>query len=88
MTLTLAVGETQQLLPEYHRFLNINFQVWVSPKGHFGIGYGDVNVGEGGVHLVINVNQTGDYNILIIADRNDTGAVDEFTTYGVEYEEQ
>ena len=87
-SLDLTVGETSMTLPEYNRFLNTNYQVFVSPKGHFGIGYGDVAVGESEISLVVNVNQAGMYNILVIADRNDSGAVDEYTSYGVEYEEQ
>jgi hypothetical protein len=83
--LNLAVGETQQVLPEYNRFLNTNYQVFISPNGHFGIGYGDVVVGETEINLVLNVNQAGTYNIMVVADRKDPGALDEFSTYGVEY---
>ena len=87
-SLDLPVGETQQTLPEYNRFLNTNYQVFITPKGHFGIGYGDVLVDETEIKLVINVNQAGMYNVMVVTDRNDPGAVDEYNTYGVEYEEQ
>ena len=53
--LDLPVGETQQVLPEYNRFLNTNYQAFISPKGHFGVGFGDVVVGETEINLGINV---------------------------------
>ena len=84
----LGVGETRQTLPEHNRFLNANYQVFITPKGHFGIGYGDVVVTETEINLVLNVNEAGMYNVMVVTDRNDPGAVDEFNAFGVEYEEQ
>ena len=84
---TLSAGETRQALPAYHTWLNANFQVWVSAYKHFGMGWGDVEEVDGVVYLVANVNQAGQYNILVVADRNDQVAIDEYNEYGVEYEQ-
>ena len=35
----------------------------------------------------MNVNTDGNYNILVIADRKDQVAVDEYNEFGVEYQE-
>jgi hypothetical protein len=86
LQLTLPAGETRQALPAYHSWLNTNYQVWISAYKHFGIGWGDVEAVDGVMQLVVNVNQAGQYNILIVADRDDQVAVDEFNQYGVEYE--
>jgi hypothetical protein len=39
------------------------------------------------MQLMLNVNTDGDYNILVVADRKDSVAVDEYNAFGVEYQE-
>ena len=51
--LNLSIGETTQMLPECNRMSKTNYQVFISPKGHFGIGYGDVVVNETGINLIL-----------------------------------
>lgn len=70
-------------LPDYFKFLNTNVQVFVSPKKHFGIAYGEIN--EEMTELLITANQKGLYNVLVIGTRNDELAVKEFIKKGVEY---
>jgi hypothetical protein len=56
-------------LPSYYKFLNGNDQVFVNPKGHFGIAYGEVN--EAQTQIQITANADGEYNVLLIGTRKD-----------------
>lgn len=61
-------------LPSYYKYLNENDQIWVTPQGHFGIGYGTVNTEQ--TQLTIYGNTDGEYNVLLIGTRKDTDAVE------------
>jgi hypothetical protein len=56
-------------LPDYYKFLNENDQVWISPVGHFGIAYGNVNEDQTAVDVASN--EDGEYNVLVIGTRKD-----------------
>jgi len=76
-------GDNYIDLPDYFEHLNTDSLVWVNPFRHFGRAWGEVI--DGGKRAKIVVEQSGTYNVLIFGDRKDQLAVDEFTTYGVEY---
>jgi hypothetical protein len=59
-------------LPSYYKYLNENDQIWVTPQGHFGIGYGEINIEQ--TQLTIYSNADGEYNVLLIGTRKDTDA--------------
>lgn len=67
-------GEAVIELPAYYKHLNTDDQVWVTPQGHFGAGYGEVN--EDQTELKIFANADGKYNVLLIGTRKDKDAVD------------
>ena len=69
-TKELTSGDNSLELPDYFNLLNKDAMVWVSPAGHFGAGYGDVNDNI----ATITVNEPGKYNILIIGTRKDEAA--------------
>jgi len=60
-------------LPSYYKYLNENDQIWVTPQGHFGIGYGTINVEQ--TQLTVHGNADGEYNVLLIGTRKDFDAV-------------
>jgi hypothetical protein len=60
-------------LPDYFKFLNRNPQVKVSPKNHFGRGYGLVD--ESLSCVTFTTNQDGIYNVIVFGTRKDCGAV-------------
>jgi hypothetical protein len=64
-------------LPSYYKFLNENDQVWVTPKNHFGVGYGIVDETQSCVTFTTNAD--GEYNVLIIGTRKDIDAMNGFT---------
>jgi hypothetical protein len=66
-------GVAELELPDYFKFLNGNSQVWVTPKGGFGIGYGEVNSDSTKVDIFANTDLS--YNVLIIGTRIDKDAV-------------
>ncbi|MFW6028998.1 MAG: hypothetical protein ACOCRO_01960, partial [Halanaerobiales bacterium] len=49
---------------------NKDEQIFITPKGHFGTGYGEVDGNE----LTVYCNQKGKYNVLIIGTRKDEKA--------------
>jgi hypothetical protein len=59
-------------LPLYFKYLNKKPQVFVTPQGHFGTGYGNVDDNK----LTINCNENGEYNVLVIATRKDKNAIE------------
>jgi len=59
-------------LPDYHKFLNGDDQVFVTPKNHFGSAYGVINQEQTCVSFCSNCD--GDYNVLIIGTRKDEEA--------------
>jgi hypothetical protein len=60
-------------LPDYYKHLNTDDQVWVTPQGHFGTGYGIVNSEQ--TTVTIHANMDGEYNVLLIGTRKDFDAV-------------
>ena len=58
-------------LPSYFKYLNKNAQVFITPSGHFGNAYGEVNENI----LTIYTDKEGKYNILVIGTRQDEAAV-------------
>jgi hypothetical protein len=62
-------GQAVIELPSYYKFLNENDQMWITPQGHFGIGYGEIN--EIQTEVTIFANTDGEYNVLLIGTRKD-----------------
>jgi hypothetical protein len=60
-------------LPDYFKHLNRSPQVKVSPKNHFGRGYGIVD--ESLSCVTFTTNQDGKYNVLVFGTRKDCGAL-------------
>lgn len=56
-------------LPDYFIYLNKNVQTFVTPQGHFGNGYGELN--RETEQLEIHCQYEGEYNVLVIGTRND-----------------
>lgn len=72
-------------LPDYFIYLNKNVQIFVTPQGHFGNGYGILN--EETEQLEIHCQNEGDYNVLVIGTRNDNHqSVKDWDIKGVERE--
>lgn len=61
---TVTIG-----LPDYFIHLNKDVQIFVTPQGHFGNGYGELNINE--ERLDIHCELEGKYNVLVIGTRND-----------------
>ena len=72
-------------LPDYFIWLNKDVQVFVTPQGHFGNGYGTVN--RETEQLEIHCQYEGEYNVLVIGTRNDDHqSVQDWDIKGVERE--
>ncbi len=72
-------------LPDYFVWLNTNVQIFVTPQGHFGNGYGTLN--RETEQLEIHCQLAGEYNVLVIGTRNDDHpSVQEWYIKGVERE--
>ncbi len=72
-------------LPDYFVWLNKNVQVFVTPQGHFGNGYGVLN--RETEQLEIHCQYAGEYNVLAIGTRNDGHqSVQDWDIKGVERE--
>lgn len=72
-------------LPDYFVWLNTNVQIFVTPQGHFGNGYGELN--RETEQLEIHCQYAGEYNVLVIGTRNDDHpSVQEWYIKGVERE--
>lgn len=56
-------------LPDYFVHLNRDVQIFVTPQGHFGSGYGKLN--RTNEQLEIFCELEGKYNVLVIGTRND-----------------
>jgi hypothetical protein len=69
-------------LPDYYKFLNCNDQVWITPKNHMGVAYGDVNAQQ--TEINIKSNCDGSYYVLLIGTRKDDAAQNRWK--GVEQE--
>jgi hypothetical protein len=65
-------GQATITLPSYYKYLNQNDQIWVTPQGHFGVGYGEVNAEQ--TQVTIYGNADGEYNVLLIGTRKDHDA--------------
>lgn len=65
--------EASVSLPDYYKFLNCNDQVWVTPKNHLGVAYGNVNAQQ--TEINIKSNCDGSYYILLIGTRKDECAM-------------
>jgi hypothetical protein len=64
--------EASVSLPDYYKFLNCNDQVWITPKNHMGVAYGDVNATQ--TEINIKSNCDGSYYILLMGTRKDDAA--------------
>ena len=72
-------------LPDYFIWLNKDVQIFVTPQGHFGAGYGILN--EETEQLEIHCQCEGEYNVLVIGTRNDDHqSVKDWDIKGVERE--
>ena len=72
-------------LPDYFIWLNKNVQIFVTPQGHFGNGYGILN--RETEQLEIHCEHEGEYNVLVIGTRNDNHqSVQDWNIKGVERE--
>lgn len=72
-------------LPDYFVWLNKDVQIFVTPQGHFGNGYGTLN--RETEQLEIHCQFEGEYNVLVIGTRNDDHpSVQEWYIKGVERE--
>ena len=72
-------------LPDYFIYLNKNVQIFVTPQGHFGNGYGRLN--RENEQLEIYCQCEGEYNVLAIGTRNDNHqSVQDWDIKGVERE--
>ena len=72
-------------LPDYFVYLNKDVQIFVTPQGHFGNGYGELN--EETEQLEIHCQFEGEYNVLVIGTRNDDHqSVQDWGIKGVERE--
>jgi len=72
-------------LPDYFIWLNKDVQIFVTPQGHFGNGYGVLN--RETEQLEIHCQFEGEYNVLVIGTRNDDHpSVQEWYIKGVERE--
>ena len=56
-------------LPDYFIYLNKDVQIFVTPQGHFGAGYGILNTDA--ENIEVHCQLAGEYNILVIGTRND-----------------
>ncbi|MDI6603347.1 MAG: hypothetical protein QME57_04580, partial [Patescibacteria group bacterium] len=83
-TVEVKNGEAVIELPDYFRYLNENVQVWVSPKGHFGRGYGEVDIEL--TRITLKADSDGLYNVLALGTRKDKYAKEGFDELGVEYQ--
>jgi hypothetical protein len=68
-------------LPDYFEHLNINTDVWVNGKNHFGRAYGQIVADK----LIVTCELAGEYNALVIGTRNDD-AVQDWHIKGAERE--
>jgi hypothetical protein len=64
--------EASVSLPDYYKFLNCNDQVWITPKNHLGVAYGDVNATQ--TEINIKSNCDGSYYVLLMGTRKDDAA--------------
>lgn len=72
-------------LPDYFVWLNKDVQIFVTPQGHFGNGYGILN--RETEQLEIHCQYEGEYNVLVIGTRNDDHqSVQDWNIKGVERE--
>ena len=72
-------------LPDYFMHLNKDVQIFVTPQGHFGNGYGVLN--REAEQLEIHCQYEGEYNVLVIGTRNDDHqSVQDWGIKGVERE--
>lgn len=72
-------------LPDYFIHLNKDVQIFVTPQGHFGNGYGILN--KETEQLEIHCQYEGEYNVLVIGTRNDDHqSVKDWDIKGVERE--
>jgi hypothetical protein len=69
---TTVSGQAIITLPSYYKYLNKDDQIWVTPQGHFGVGYGEINAEQ--TQLTIYSNTDGEYNVLLIGTRKDQAA--------------
>jgi len=61
-------------LPKYYKYLNKDDMVVVSPVGHFGIAFGEVDKKQ--ETLTIHADTDGDYHVILIGTRKDKFATE------------
>ena len=83
-TLACALGKNTFDLPSYFEALNTEASVMASPADCFGQAFGSCST-DGSNTLTLFCSVAGSYNVLVLADRNDQAAQDDFAEYGVEY---
>jgi hypothetical protein len=83
-TLTCALGKNSFDLPEYFESLNTAASVIASPADCFGQAFGSCST-DGSNKLTLFCSCAGTFNVLVMADRNDQAAIDEFNEHEVEY---
>jgi hypothetical protein len=84
-TLLCVLGRNEFDLPCYFEALNTAASVIAGPADSFGAAYGSCST-DGSNTLTLFCSCEGTFNVLVMADRNDQVAQDEFAEFGVEYE--
>lgn len=72
---TVKVGDSKEAkvdLPSYFKYLIKDPDVWVNPRGHFGVGHAEIEGNE----LTLYCNAPGEYKVLIIGTRKDPATED------------
>ena len=82
-TVDCTLGLNVQQLPEWHDAINDECRVYCSPYRHFGQAWGEV-VGR---ELQITANAAGAFHVYLTGIRCDAPVMEEFATYGVEYQD-
>ena len=83
-TLACVLGKNTFDLPGYFEALNTEASVIASAADCFGQAFGSCST-NGSNTLTLYCSCAGSYNVLVVADRNDQAAIDEFSQYGVEF---
>jgi hypothetical protein len=85
-TLTCVLGRNEFDLPEYFEALNTEASVIASPADCFGQAFGSCST-NGSNKLTLFCSSAGTFNVLVLADRNDQAAIDEWNEHGVEFQD-
>jgi len=85
-TLLCALGRNEFDLPSYFEALNTAASVIATPADSFGAAFGSCST-DGSNKLILYCSCSGNFNVLVMADRNDEAAQQEFAEFGVEFED-